>query len=74
MLPSREVRLISKFFLAIFRYVGSVGVNQEILGGARSKCWLGKHPVVRAVVKNPIGHPYGAMKVEHQLVVFHMVE
>ena len=59
MLPSREIRLISKNFLVVVRNVGSVGVNQKYLGRAGYKCWLGKHPVVRGVVKNPVGHPYG---------------
>ncbi|KAH1076483.1 hypothetical protein GLYMA_19G051900v4 [Glycine max] len=45
-LPSGEVRL------------GNVGVNQKNLGRARSKCWLGKHPVVRGVVMNPVDHPH----------------
>ncbi|XLT25189.1 hypothetical protein HN873_056481, partial [Arachis hypogaea] len=38
--------------------VGNVGVNQKILGRARSKYWLGKRPVVR-VVMNPADHPHG---------------
>ncbi|RYQ84033.1 hypothetical protein Ahy_B10g102919 isoform B [Arachis hypogaea] len=46
-LPSGEVR------------VGNVGVNQKILGRAGSKCWLGKRPVVRGVVRNPVDHPHG---------------
>jgi ribosomal protein L2 len=25
----------------------------------RSKCWLGKRPVVRGVVMNPVDHPHG---------------
>ncbi|TYG86053.1 hypothetical protein ES288_A13G104400v1 [Gossypium darwinii] len=58
-LPSGEVRLISKNCLAIVGQVGNVGVNQKSLGRAGSKCWLGKHPVVRGVVMNPVGHPHG---------------
>jgi hypothetical protein len=36
--------------------VGNVGVNQKSLGRAGSKCWLGKCPVVRGVVMNPVDH------------------
>uniref|UniRef100_A0A7N0RAR7 Large ribosomal subunit protein uL2 C-terminal domain-containing protein n=1 Tax=Kalanchoe fedtschenkoi TaxID=63787 RepID=A0A7N0RAR7_KALFE len=39
--------------------VGNVGVNQKSLGRAGSKCWLGKRPVVRGVVMNPVDHPHG---------------
>ncbi|KAK5830210.1 hypothetical protein PVK06_014004 [Gossypium arboreum] len=34
-------------------------VNQKSLGRAGSKCWLGKCPVVRGVVMNPVDHPHG---------------
>ena len=39
--------------------VGNAGVNQKSLGRAGSKCWLGKRPVVRGVVMNPVDHPHG---------------
>ncbi|KAK8292410.1 hypothetical protein V6Z11_D06G120700 [Gossypium hirsutum] len=58
-LPFGEVRLISKNCSAIVRQVGNVGVNQKSLGRAGSKCWLGKRPVVRGVVMNPVDHPHG---------------
>ena len=29
------------------------------MGRAGSKCWLGKRPVVRGVVMNPVDHPHG---------------
>ncbi|KAL0912906.1 hypothetical protein M5K25_016322 [Dendrobium thyrsiflorum] len=58
-LPSGEVRLISKNCLATVGQVGNVGVNQKSLGRAGSKCWLGKRPVVRGVVINPVDHPHG---------------
>ncbi|XLU81409.1 hypothetical protein S245_004829 [Arachis hypogaea] len=58
-LPSGEVRLISKNCSATVGQVGHVGVNQKTLGRAGSKCWLGKHPVVRGVVMNLVDHPYG---------------
>uniref|UniRef100_A0A453IW34 Large ribosomal subunit protein uL2 C-terminal domain-containing protein n=1 Tax=Aegilops tauschii subsp. strangulata TaxID=200361 RepID=A0A453IW34_AEGTS len=38
--------------------VGNVGVNLKSLGKAGSKCWLGKRPIVRGAVMNPVDHPY----------------
>nr|QDA22345.1 ribosomal protein L2 [Berberis fortunei]UOH96472.1 ribosomal protein L2 [Berberis fortunei] len=58
-LPSGEVRLISKNCSATVGQVGNLGVNQKSLGRAGSKCWLGKRPVVRGVVMNPVDHPHG---------------
>ncbi|KAJ0682707.1 putative ribosomal protein L2 [Helianthus annuus] len=57
-LPSREIRLISKNCSATVGQVGKVGVNQKNLGRAGSKRWLGKRPVVRGVVMNPVDHPH----------------
>ncbi|XLT43709.1 hypothetical protein HN873_036313, partial [Arachis hypogaea] len=31
----------------------------KTLGRAGSKCWLGKRPIVRGVVMNPVDHPHG---------------
>ncbi|QHN77479.1 50S ribosomal protein [Arachis hypogaea] len=67
-LPSGEVRLISKNCSATVGQVGNVGVNQKTLGRAGSKCWLGKRPVVRGVVMNPVDHPHGVVKGGPQLV------
>ncbi|KQJ82789.1 hypothetical protein BRADI_5g10961v3 [Brachypodium distachyon] len=53
-LPSGEVRLVSQNCLATVGQVGNVGVNQKSLGRARSKCWLGKRPIVRGG-KPPFG-------------------
>nr|YP_010252019.1 ribosomal protein L2 [Carex agglomerata]YP_010252040.1 ribosomal protein L2 [Carex agglomerata]QTX08822.1 ribosomal protein L2 [Carex agglomerata]QTX08823.1 ribosomal protein L2 [Carex agglomerata] len=58
-LPSGEVRLISQNCLATIGQVGNVGVKLKSLGRAGSKCWLGKRPVVRGVVMNPVDHPHG---------------
>ncbi|MBA0605719.1 hypothetical protein Godav_018262, partial [Gossypium davidsonii] len=33
--------------------------EEKSLGRAESKCWLGKCPVVRRVVMNPVDHPHG---------------
>lgn len=58
-LPSGEVRLISQNCLATVGQVGNVRVHLKSLGRAGSKCWLGKRPVVRGVVMNPVDHPHG---------------
>nr|UIF92056.1 ribosomal protein L2 [Cratoxylum cochinchinense] len=58
-LPSGEVRLISKNCSATVGQVGNARVKQKNLGRAGSKCWLGKRPVVRGVVMNPVDHPHG---------------
>ncbi|QHO20336.1 hypothetical protein S245_037409 [Arachis hypogaea] len=67
-LPSGEVRLISKNCSATVGQVGNVGVNQKTLGRSGSKCWIGKRPVVRGVVMNPVDHPIGVVKGGPQLV------
>nr|AKT73986.1 ribosomal protein L2 [Arachnitis uniflora] len=58
-LPSGEVRLISINCLATIGQVGNAGINKKNLGRAGSKCWLGKRPVVRGIVMNPVDHPHG---------------
>nr|YP_010581742.1 ribosomal protein L2 [Cymbaria mongolica]URT60471.2 ribosomal protein L2 [Cymbaria mongolica] len=58
-LPSGEVRLISKNCSATVGQVGNVGANRKSLGKAGSKRWLGKRPVVRGGVMNPVDHPHG---------------
>nr|YP_010712980.1 ribosomal protein L2 [Corydalis ledebouriana]WDA93725.1 ribosomal protein L2 [Corydalis ledebouriana] len=59
-LPSGEVRLISKNCSATVGQVGNVGVSQKsLMRRAGCKRWLGKRPVVRGVVMNPVDHPHG---------------
>nr|YP_009747742.1 ribosomal protein L2 [Lecanorchis japonica]QII89422.1 ribosomal protein L2 [Lecanorchis japonica] len=60
-LPSGEVRLIFKNCLATVGQVGNVGMNKKKkgLGRAGSKRWLGRRPIVRGVVMNPVDHPHG---------------
>nr|YP_010277397.1 ribosomal protein L2 [Corydalis impatiens]UHY42543.1 ribosomal protein L2 [Corydalis impatiens]DBA09434.1 TPA_asm: ribosomal protein L2 [Corydalis impatiens] len=59
-LPSGEVRLISKNCSATVGQVGNVGVrHKSLMRRAGSKRWLGKRPVVRGVVMNPVDHPHG---------------
>ncbi|MBA0856488.1 hypothetical protein Goshw_029250 [Gossypium schwendimanii] len=33
--------------------------GEKSLDRVGSKCWLGKHPVVKGVVMNPVDHPHG---------------
>ncbi|KAK8538714.1 hypothetical protein V6N12_034422 [Hibiscus sabdariffa] len=54
-----DAYLPNKCSSATVEQVGNVGVNQKSLGRAGSKCWLGKRPVVRGVVMNPVDHPHG---------------
>nr|YP_009674176.1 ribosomal protein L2 [Diphelypaea coccinea]YP_009674178.1 ribosomal protein L2 [Diphelypaea coccinea]QDJ93987.1 ribosomal protein L2 [Diphelypaea coccinea]QDJ93989.1 ribosomal protein L2 [Diphelypaea coccinea] len=58
-LPSGEVRLIFKDCSATVGQVGNVKANKKSLNKAGSKRWLGKRPIVRGVVMNPIDHPHG---------------
>nr|YP_010975054.1 ribosomal protein L2 [Amyema miraculosa]WNR57951.1 ribosomal protein L2 [Amyema miraculosa] len=59
-LPSGEVRLISQNCSAT---VGQVGERRELNPRMKMKAgykrWLGKRPVVRGVVMNPVDHPHG---------------
>ncbi|CAN6487234.1 unnamed protein product [Victoria cruziana] len=61
-LPSGEVHLISKNCSATVGQVGNVGANKKSLGRSGSKCWLGKRPIVRGVVMNPVDHSHGGGK------------
>nr|YP_009426902.1 ribosomal protein L2 [Hymenasplenium unilaterale]ASU95534.1 ribosomal protein L2 [Hymenasplenium unilaterale] len=58
-LPSNEIRLISRNCLASIGRVGNIDVNNEHLGKAGSKRWLGKRPKVRGSATNPVDHPHG---------------
>lgn len=58
-LPCGEVCLISKNCSAIVGQEGNVEVNQKSLGRIGNKCWLGKCPILRGVVMNPVDQPHG---------------
>nr|YP_011030840.1 ribosomal protein L2 [Hiya brooksiae]WQT71174.1 ribosomal protein L2 [Hiya brooksiae] len=58
-LPSSEIRLIPQDCLASAGRVGNVDINNEGLGKAGSKRWLGKRPEVRGSATNPVDHPHG---------------
>nr|YP_010212954.1 ribosomal protein L2 [Taxillus matsudae]UBK11079.1 ribosomal protein L2 [Taxillus matsudae]UBN07218.1 ribosomal protein L2 [Taxillus matsudae] len=57
-LPSGEVRLISQNCSAT---VGQVGERRELNPRIKAgyKRWIGKRPVVRGIVMNPVDHPHG---------------
>nr|YP_009427430.1 ribosomal protein L2 [Rhachidosorus consimilis]ASU96061.1 ribosomal protein L2 [Rhachidosorus consimilis] len=58
-LPSNEIRLISQNCLASVGRVGNIDINNEELGKAGSKRWLGRRPKVRGSATNPVDHPHG---------------
>lgn len=58
-LPSSEIRLIPQNCLASVGRVGNVDVNNQGLGKAGSKRWLGRRPKVRGSATNPVDHPHG---------------
>jgi large subunit ribosomal protein L2 len=58
-MPSGEFRLVSQKCLATVGQVGNVDANNERLGKAGSKRWLGRRPKVRGVVMNAADHPHG---------------
>nr|YP_009690964.1 ribosomal protein L2 [Pecluma dulcis]QEG57744.1 ribosomal protein L2 [Pecluma dulcis] len=58
-LPSNEIRLISHNCLASIGRVGNIDINNEGLGKAGSKRWLGRRPKVRGSATNPVDHPHG---------------
>ncbi|HHX77561.1 MAG TPA: 50S ribosomal protein L2 [Firmicutes bacterium] len=58
-LPSSEVRLVSLECKATIGQVGNVEHEIVTTGKAGRSRWLGKRPVVRGVVMNPVDHPHG---------------
>jgi large subunit ribosomal protein L2 len=58
-LPSGEVRLIHKKCWATIGQVGNSEAMNLSIGKAGRSRWLGKRPVVRGSVMNPVDHPHG---------------
>jgi large subunit ribosomal protein L2 len=58
-LPFGDVCMISQDCLTTISQVGHVDVNNQTIGKAKSKRWLGKRPIVRGIVMNPVDHPHG---------------
>lgn len=58
-LPSGEIRLIHENCLATIGQVGNVQWENVVLGKAGRGVWLGKRPMSRGMVRNPVDHPNG---------------
>ena len=58
-LTSGEVRRVRAECMASIGAVSNPDQKNTILGKAGRKRWLGRRPVVRGVVMNPIDHPHG---------------
>jgi len=58
-LPSSQVKHISPQCRATLGRVANPEHNQTVLGKAGASRWLGRRPVVRGEVTNPIDHPHG---------------
>ncbi|MDD4202093.1 MAG: 50S ribosomal protein L2 [Candidatus Omnitrophica bacterium] len=58
-MPSGEVRLVKKGCRATIGQVGNTEHDSISLGKAGRSRYLGRNPLSRAVVKNPVDHPMG---------------
>ncbi len=58
-LPFGDVCMISQDCLTIISQVGHIDANNQTIGKAKSKRWLGKRPRVRGIVMHPVDHPHG---------------
>ncbi len=58
-MPSGELRLVNAKCRATIGEVGNGDHNQQSLGKAGRKRWLGIRPTVRGVAMNPVDHPNG---------------
>ncbi|MBU9889906.1 MAG: 50S ribosomal protein L2 [Candidatus Omnitrophica bacterium] len=58
-LPSGEVRLVPVKAFATVGQCSNIDNENVILGKAGRSRWLGRRPVSRGVVRNPVDHPLG---------------
>jgi large subunit ribosomal protein L2 len=58
-MPSGELRLVHANCRATIGEVGNGDHNQQSLGKAGRKRWLGVRPTVRGMAMNPVDHPNG---------------
>jgi large subunit ribosomal protein L2 len=58
-LGSGEVRRVHLTCLATMGQVGNIDHGNYSIGKAGRSRWLGRRPIVRGVVKNPVDHPHG---------------
>jgi len=58
-MPSGEMRMVAKECLATLGTVGNADHQNIVLGKAGRSRWLGRRPVTRGMVRNPVDHPMG---------------
>ena len=58
-MPSGELRIVNAKCRATIGEVGNGDHNQQSLGKAGRKRWLGVRPTVRGMAMNPVDHPNG---------------
>lgn len=58
-LPSGEIRKVKEDCYATLGQVGNTDHENVVIGKAGRSRWLGRRPLSRAVVKNPVDHPMG---------------
>ena len=58
-MPSGELRRVNAHCRATIGEVGNGDHNQQSLGKAGRKRWLGIRPTVRGMAMNPVDHPNG---------------
>jgi large subunit ribosomal protein L2 len=58
-LPSGEIRRVDARCRATLGALGNAEHNQQSLGKAGRRRWLGRRPRVRGVAMNPVDHPMG---------------
>jgi large subunit ribosomal protein L2 len=58
-MPSGELRRVNSKCRATIGEVGNGDHNQQSLGKAGRKRWLGVRPTVRGMAMNPVDHPNG---------------
>jgi large subunit ribosomal protein L2 len=58
-MPSGETRRVLKTCLATVGILSNADHNQQTLGKAGRKRWLGRRPRTRGVAMNPVDHPMG---------------
>jgi len=58
-LPSGEIRRIHENCLATIGQVGNAQWENVVYGKAGRTRWMGKRPMSRGMVRNPVDHPNG---------------
>ncbi len=58
-LPSKEVKKFDSNNIAMQGIINNIEHSQTILGKAGASRWIGRRPIVRGEVMNPIDHPHG---------------